>query len=558
MFKQTVSAVLLMLACCWQEALGQASVENFGHLTVTAADTVVYNSARQAFDTLQVMRGIEWNTETGTAKKRLEAQRGKSCRVEASDFTDGESSKWYDMYWFRYLYPSTGADGQPLVLSALAAFPDEGPAYTNNVIVGCHVTITSNKESPSEYYNTGSWLTDVGMLMLHASCGTTIRKPESNPLYYNLVIMPDYEGYGVTKDVPHPYLNQELTARQVTDATRYGIALYQESPVIADYRNPLRPEWKTVTVGYSQGGSVALATQRFIEQNELANELHFAGSVCGDGPYDPIAHIRYYINNNGGLLKMPVVLPLILKGLIASSPYLREHRMEDYLEQDFIDTGILQWIDDKCNPEKEKTTEDVTKALKELYKNDDSNGRFRRILNSDGTAYIDKLVTPAVYEYFSNAANFEALPTERGVCEDLHLALESNNLTRGWQPRRPVRLWHYTSDTVVPYVNAESAADGLGPNCTLYTAGSGIDISWDHVGGGRVFYTGLNVGKSESDLLADILNLPISFDDEIGIKPSFANTVQAGIWFTLDGRRLSSEPTTRGVYIRDGKCVLLK
>ena len=557
MYRQTVSIVLLMLACCWQDALGQASVEKFGHLTVTAVDTVVYNPARRAFDTLQVTKSIEWNTAAGTARKRREAQRGASRRVAPSDFTDGQNSSWSDMYWFRYLYPSTGADGQPIVLSALAAFPDEDPGYTNNVIVGCHVTITSNKEAPSEYYKTGSWMTDVGMLMWHASSGMTIHKSESDPLYYDLVIMPDYEGYGVTKDVPHPYLNQEVTARQVTDATRYGIALYQESPVISDYRNPMRPDWKTVTVGYSQGGSVALATHRFIEQNGLDEELHFAGSVCGDGPYDPIAHMRYYINNNDGLLNMPVVLPLILKGLIESSPYMNGHRVEEYLEQDFIDTGILQWIDDKCDPEKEKTTDDVTKALKQLYKDDDSDGRFRRILNSDGTAYIDKLVTPAVYEYFSNAANFEALPTERGVCEDLHLALESNNLTRGWQPRRPVKLWHYTSDTVVPYVNAESAVEGLGPNCTLYTAGSGIDISWDHVGGGTVFFTGLNVGKSESDMVAEILK-STAFGNEDGIQPSFAEAAQQGVWFTLDGRRLSSAPTTKGVYIRDGKCILLK
>ena len=82
-----------MLACCWQEALGQASVENFGHLTVTAADTVVYNPVRQAFDTLQVTKRIEWNTEAGTARKRREIQRGASRRVAASDFIDGQNDR---------------------------------------------------------------------------------------------------------------------------------------------------------------------------------------------------------------------------------------------------------------------------------------------------------------------------------------------------------------------------------------------------------------------------------------------------------------------------------
>jgi hypothetical protein len=58
-------------------------------------------------------------------------------------------------------------------------------------------------------------------------------------------------------------------------------------------------DWKSVCIGYSQGGSVALATHRFIEENGLADELHFAGSVCGDGPYDPVAHLGYYMNDDG-------------------------------------------------------------------------------------------------------------------------------------------------------------------------------------------------------------------------------------------------------------------
>ena len=245
-----------------------------------------------------------------------------------------------------------------------------------------------------------------------------------------------------------------------------------------------------------------MATHRFIEQNGLDDELHFAGSVCGDGPYDPIAHVRYYIRENGGLLNMPVVLPLILKGMLDSNPYMREHKMEDYLVKSFIDTGIVQWIVDKNDPGKEKTTDDITDALDALYES----GQFRDVLLDDGKAYIYNLMTPEVYDYFSNVENFSSLPTTRGVCEDLHLALESNNLTKGWTPTHPVKLWHYRSDTVVPYDNAESANQNLGSQCSLYTAGDNIlDPQWDHVGGGRVFYTGLNAGSAENEMLEQIL-----------------------------------------------------
>ena len=476
------------------------------------------------------------------------AMKARALRsAEATDFTDEVYNSWYDMYWFRFYYPSVNANGEPVIMSALATFPDGSPDSINNVIIGCHVTITSNKETPSEYYNSGDWKSDTGMLMWHAANGSVFPTSKDNPLYYNLVILPDYEGYGITKDLPHPYLYQELTARQVVDATRYGIALYQESPVIADYRNPLRKGWKTAAVGYSQGSSVALATHRFIEQNDLDEELHFAGSVCGDGPYDPIATVRYYLRENGGLLNMPVVIPLILKGMLDSNPYMKEHEVEDYIVKDFIDTGIFQWIADKNDPEKEKTTDDITDALKKLYSNEkaqkpaEEDKKFMKVLNSDGTAYIQNLFTPQVLEYFSNAENFDALPTTRGICEDLHMALESNNLTKGWLPKNPVAMWHYCSDTVVPYDNATSAMETLGENCKLYTAGTGIDISWDHENGGAVFFTGLNVGKDEEELMEYILTGKGSnmFDGTASTDPSVANVKK--VTLSLNGEDIEVE-----------------
>lgn len=216
-----------------------------------------------------------------------------------------------------------------MLLSAMACMPDEDCDYVNNVIIGCHVTITSNKECPSEYVRTGPGgkASDVGMLINHASSGMVFHSLQSNLAYYNLVILPDYEGYGITRSHAHPYLYQELTARQVVDATRYGIALYNTSPTINEIRHDFRNSWRSISVGYSQGGSVDLATHRFIDQNGLADELQFAGSVCGDGPYDPVATLMYYVKqyDDRYVMSMPVVLPLILKGMCDWNPYMKNH-----------------------------------------------------------------------------------------------------------------------------------------------------------------------------------------------------------------------------------------
>ena len=77
--------------------------------------------------------------------------------------------------------------------------------------------------------------------------------------YYNLVILPDYEGYGVTRNHAHPYLYQELTARQVVDATRYGISLYKTSSRVDKVRHSFRSNWRSICIGYSQSGTVSTA-----------------------------------------------------------------------------------------------------------------------------------------------------------------------------------------------------------------------------------------------------------------------------------------------------------
>lgn len=391
--------------------------------------------------------------------------------------------------------------------------PDEDCDYINNVIIGCHVTITSNAQCPSEYVHTGPGgkLSDVGMLMNHASSGMVFHSLQSNRAYYNLVIMPDYEGYGITRSHAHPYLYQELTARQVVDGVRYGIALYKNSPTVSSIRHSFRSDWRSICVGYSQGGSVAMATQRFIEQNGLSDELHLAGSVCGDGPYDPIATLMYYVKqyNDENPMSMPVVLPLILKGMCDWNPYMKNHQVSDYLNQEFLNSGILTWL-----TEKELDTDDITAAWYRYYTGLPHWTEYiidlsfmMRILNlgyilvPEGLGYFQALYDANSSTYTSAAG--VPLPTQRGLMEDLHFALESNNLTKGWQPQHVVFLYHSYDDSVVPEVNRQSAYNSF-PDWAIKLHASGM-WQFDHVGTGRQFYT----GTEEAAAIRILSNAPI-------------------------------------------------
>ncbi|MBQ4205047.1 MAG: hypothetical protein II662_00115, partial [Bacteroidales bacterium] len=138
-FKQIALAIALVFATsvAWAQInLGDvpreiyfedASIEHFGHLTMTVTDSVAFNTENRSYDTIKTITNIEWDTEEGTAERRYKAQQEAQGKYDPSGFIDQQSDWWYDMYWFRFYYPSINAKGERVVLSALAAFPDGDP-----------------------------------------------------------------------------------------------------------------------------------------------------------------------------------------------------------------------------------------------------------------------------------------------------------------------------------------------------------------------------------------------------------------------------------------------
>ena len=466
-------------------------------------DSLVVNPATGKVDTLFVNDGMrlmtpedEMDFEPALAPRRkvpavtLES----NARLENGGIQLAKSGA----FLYVYKYPSIDADGNKIILSALMGVPRRhlqmGFAKPNNLLIACHETITNNFECPTNYNKGGSYQSAVGM-MLQFTRFDRVRQPCC------LVIMPDYEGYGCSVNRDHPYLYQELTARQVVDAVRYGLALYNKEMGTFSFSN-FEDGWKSVSLGYSQGGSVALAVHKFIEENGLDEELHFAGSVCGDGPYDPVAHMLYYINDNGrtfhydddnveyttqheqGTVSMPIVMPLILKGMCDSNPLMRQHSLDEYLTPRFFATGSLDMIEAKSKPNKEDQYS--TEATNVKYRNQRDWGLFevtylntpyeeqkviaesfspaeaqKMLYKDDGVNVHGKLeymMTDKCYEYFTTPSNFEwegerLTPTGPGFMQDLHRAMESNNLTVGWKPKHRIAFFHSPHNTVVPYDN---------------------------------------------------------------------------------------------------------
>lgn len=458
----------------------------------------------------------------------------------------------FHYYVFRFEYPSVDADGNTIMLSGIAACPTpNGASKVNNIIMGTHITITSNAQRPSariDNFDRDDWgmlmslaagpkfllNNDYTAILIGAQAGTAILGVAlcmtgvgmffGAPLiaaniltdiyaidqmnkawgYHdynnNLVILADYEGYGLTKDHAHPYLYQELTARQCVDATRYGRYLYEHDGLLEYLRHPIRSDFRCMSMGYSQGGSVAMACHRFVEQNNLVKELHFVGSACGDGPYDPMATLMFYVKQDleGKKMKMAVVLPLIVKGMLDTNPYMKTHKAEDYFRPEFLETGIFDWI-----ASKEYSTDGIESNWDEYASSHPGTLNYNKaslheIMNQECYDYF-KAIYDANKNTFTSAAGIP-LPQQRGVMEDLHLALASNDMTSGWNPSHNIKLFHSKNDNVVPYVNAQRAKNAFGSKVILEDAPNNLD----HVDSGMDFFRG------DSDLFDVAINRILS------------------------------------------------
>ena len=377
-----------------------------------------------------------------------------------------------------YSYPSIDENGNEITLSsALVAWkPTEKDSVNEikSVIIGCHITITDNAGCPSSYLK--SFVT--GDAMLYFALPT---QADITELRRSIVIMPDYEGYGVSRDRIHPYLSQELTARQVTDAVKYGLQLYKD----LDNGQPFADDWKSICIGYSQGGAVALGTQKYIEQHEMDDDLHFAGSFCADGPYDLSTTLRYYFEDDGQSFGVqtrhrrkttpePLVIPLLIKGMIDTDPDMKGRSVGDYLSKQFLDTGIMDWIS-----EKDMSTDQIRGALYDMcekghtakdgtrYSPEQMQTLFpmhvkkQSLMGTDYevTADLTQMFTPESLEYLDLTSQAEASPENFGIINDLTHALSRNSLVNGWEVKHKIVFLHSKYDTTVPLSNYFSFMD---------------------------------------------------------------------------------------------------
>ena len=393
------------------------------------------------------------------------------------------------------LYTCKTADGTEKELSELIVWPYFGSLIgdgtPSQLVVGCHSTITSDEQRPTNFSNMSS-AGEINMLALFSS----VLSQKA------LVIVPDYEGYGITVSSPHPYCNRDLTAEQVVTGVKAGLSWFEKEITKMD------EDWSGVAIGYSQGGAVAAGVLRYIQEHNESS-LRLKGAVCGDGPYDPLATLKRYIDMDH--LYMPVAPTLLLKGAVDTDPEMKAAgcAYQDFVTDEFYATGIFKMIGDK-----QMTTDDIQTALLHysLQHGDDGgfvmkakcsegflpytqnnlvdgSGKKRDfdLNNGTGSNYctVDQCLKPGVIAYFRDGTITGEVPEAK--LKALEKSMAKNALTAdNYMPGRGFTFFHSIGDEVVPYCNFESVCNTWGVN--LIEALSYQSNTTLHVGTGTAFF----------------------------------------------------------------------
>jgi len=238
-----------------------------------------------------------------------------------------------------------------------------------------------------------------------------------------LCILPDYIGIGASVDHKDLYLNAKVHGTTSTDALRVLLAYARQK------RLSLSKDFSTYIVGYSQGGSVSLATLREIQSRpkDKQDEIHLKKVICGDGPYDLKCTFDTYLKEDQEDLPMglPAVIPNVINSMINSYPSeMGQYDYEDFFTEWALSTGVPQAIRD-----------------------------------NSVTAF--EMVVPFLGRQMKEILNMQYLQENPKAAEDLFSMMDRQNLCNDWSPEYPLHFFHCNPDGVVPYKNFENAYSGL-------------------------------------------------------------------------------------------------
>lgn len=451
---------------------------------VSSGEIALYEELQKCLQEAQAGNSDEDEMAQAIYTRCIENLKQYAEKVAAEEGSNGYTDfmKRFKLGYSRIDIVTRSYDGTEINMSTLIAWPELLWEHrADHVILGCHATVTEDKATPSHFSKDFSMQTDIGMILgAWAAFGGS---------YECLVVFPDYEGYGSTKDRCHPYLNREVQARQCVDALIQSIYFYNQ------IHKGLVDNYKIASVGYSQGGAVSAAAYRYCLDNpEVRKTLPtWNGAVCGDGPYDPYATILEYCEKDK--LYLPCAPILMLKGLCETDSEMIEAgcKPADFLSTWTMESGILERLASKEYPSHD--CDALLFGYGQLHPN-----TFTVVPDEEfdsGRYYLtSQVLNKETYDFFKSKG--QTLPADENLKKKVKVlehCLKKNALwykddNTIWTPPTDAHFtfFHSKRDEVVGFTNMQSLVDKWGStnaNCQFVEYDT---RTYQHTGTGKAFF----------------------------------------------------------------------
>ena len=312
-------------------------------------------------------------------------------------------------------YRSHDPKGEEIWLSGWMAVPtsDEGGASAaDHFLFSAHYTLCKESQWP-----TTSDPID----------GYSFKFSSNKPV----MVEPDYLGYGITADRDHPYIAADIMAEESIDMLFAAHDLMQD----LHQTDCQQAQLPTYGIGSSQGASIILACQKYVETSPKLTEeqrtvINWVRTNACAGAYNPLATLSQYLYQDE--IPVPSVVPLLIVGMVAGFPHIfGETKVEEYFSDAFLEAGIMEMIRSH-----QYESEDIANAI-----NKSCGGNMHSILST------------------------EAQDMNSDLSQKLLKAFGQCDLTRDWSPKADIILYYYPDDEVVPHLNLVSATKGLQDKC---------------------------------------------------------------------------------------------
>ncbi len=177
--------------------------------------------------------------------------------AQVSSIIGGAGAPYFGARIYKVLYNTTDAFHNATVASGALMVPFSTTCDTFPLLSYGHGTVLKKTEVPSVQYSNydGLWFAGKGYV----------------------VSMPDYLGLGDNAGY-HPFLHSETEATASIDLMRAVRECLYDSM-------RLRLNNKVFVTGYSQGGHSAMATLKYIQDNNLNSEFNVVAGATLSGPY---------------------------------------------------------------------------------------------------------------------------------------------------------------------------------------------------------------------------------------------------------------------------------